>query len=285
MSDYPDTLVATWGTQTKTYAMPPVQPVVPHRYAMVKHHPRPFTELLPGPAPRYSLQGAFIQNGMVFYPDTVPMQNTPAKTTKGDPIRIFDGIWNHIRAINSDRGYSYTRSVGAMWINLHYVEGEIPRAECIHCGGNFVEIERWENGHALLKSYLNTDTTIPDTDTWFNKPELHWKACAIDINGKVINVNNALDVYFPLVCATGSELWMYWDDLEEFAEIPPVGLNVGILETGMTATIYDYRLEGASVYGVTQYGEIPLLLARVPGEYKFPTTWMLQQTIGVIPPP
>lgn len=247
------------------------------QYAIVRHHPRPPLRTDAGKNMR-----------MIFYPDTVPMENIPAGDSKGPVIFVFDPIWKHLRAINSERGYNYTRSIGAMWINIPYKDGQTPKAESIHCGGNFVQIKKRQNGHVLLKSISNRVASVPDEWTWLNHPELHWKACAVNSYGDIINVANELDVYFLLIHET--ELWMDLNDLEVFPTIPALGLEVTAQTrisnkyvTGDKFRVFSYKLQGCSILGLTLKGWVYLRKATKPGENIETTTWHLE-TQGVIPP-
>lgn len=241
----------------------------PANYAIVKHHPR--------------------QVGTLHtVPDTVGMADrVGGGDGKGSVIKIFDNIWRHIRNINSDRGYNYARSVGAMWINGEYgtTPTDYAKAESITCGGNFVRILKWDSGYAEIASFNYRRTLpIPIWQNWQSAPHLHFKAVAINSRGDLSNVANNLDVYFPVLRQTGR--FMHWTNVEEFPIIPPGGMLLTRKADGKQIRILDYRCRGASVQGLTVAGSwIYLLKCTQPGERIFPfADWSLE-TVGVIPPP
>jgi hypothetical protein len=190
------------------------------------------------------------------------MQNIPAGTGKGDPIHIESNMWHLIERINSVRGYQWARSIGNMWINLDYAIDtpySTARAESIHCGGNFFKYSEETATHVKLVAYDWRADTTNITDNWFTDSAIFWKACAIRVDGKVINVANDLDVYFPLV--SERPLWMNKKDVELFPD------------TGA-----DYQVRGCDVYD----GNKPLMTVDAGGR-RFYTTWFYLDTLGVIP--
>ncbi len=251
-------LEAHFNTQTLVYKeiRPP-----PFKFAIVKH-------VIPDVSAGFKI---------TYYPDAVPMQDRPKGTGKGSGIPVFSSWWSYMRKINTPEGYSYNRSVGAMWINAEYrdedgKEIKTPVAESIHCGGNFVAYEEETNTHVKLISYdyrMKTDVLNPVVDNWFMKPYLFWKAAAVGISGKIINPHvksKGIDVYFPLIRNT--ELWMNKNDLELFPT-PPDGVQ--------------YDLRGVNVFG-WKNGDILPLLTYTNRVRKFHTDWFKLSTVGVIPP-
>lgn len=212
---------------------------------------------------------------MTFYPDTIPMQDRPRGAGKGDTIPILNPWWEYMKKINTPEGYIYNRSIGCMWINIWYdqeTDTPTPKAESIHCGGNFVAYEEETSTHVKLISYdyrMKTDGLNPEFDNWRMKPYLFWKAAAIDISGKMIMPvvsGEARDVYFPLIRKT--ELWMNKNDLEIFPT-PPGGMT--------------YELRGVNVFGRIGKDLVPLLT--VTNRIRtFHTDWFRLSTEGVIPP-
>jgi len=278
------------GSPDKLPVLPATQPsgsesVSTVRYAIVKHIPR---DVLPGK----------------FAPDTVTMADAPKGTGKGKVIPILDSWWTYIAKINSAAGLKYARSVGMMWINIKYGEGETPKAERITCGGNFVSILEESGKHYRIDSFSNelkTGTLDPAKDNWFQRPEVFFKAIAINVKGDLINVAKGLDVYFPLLSRAGDALWIIKDKVELFPALPvevvvsadtlnvgkTPGLDgeaVGVYAKGTKTRVLEYRPLGASVWGRTADGWINLLLADKSGKRVFPTDWKLDTT-GVIPPP
>lgn len=236
----------------------------PNRYAIVLHHPRQIGKLK-------------------IVPDTIGMADkVGGGEGKGNPIRIYSKIWEHIRAINDDWGYEYARSVGRMWINTPYGAGETPKAECITCGGNFAKIQRYVSGYYKIAAYDYQTTSIPDSQNWFLFPWLHFKATAIDNFGNVFNVGNGHDVYFPILRVT--ERWMHYKNVQVFPRIPFGGLVLTRKSDGAKRRFLDYRVRGASVQGLAAAGNWAYLLkSTVPGEREFPfVEWSLP--MGVIPP-
>ena len=235
----------------------------PYKFAIVKH-------------------GVYVPEnewGITFYPDARPMQDRPQGTGKGDTIPVLNPWWEYMQKINSPDGYSYNRSVGALWINIEYRDAngnqiKIPRAESIHCGGNFIAYEEETNTHVKLISYdyrMKTSGLNPSVDNWQMKPYLFWKAVAVSSDGKLLNPHvkgKGIDIYFPLIRNT--DLWMNKNDLELFPS-PPDGVQ--------------YYLRGVNVYGLhAQRGDLLPLLTITNGVRKLHTDWFRLSTVGVIPP-
>ncbi|MFK5282802.1 hypothetical protein ACI3PL_24870, partial [Lacticaseibacillus paracasei] len=66
---------------------------------------------------------------------------------------------------------------------------------------------------------METKSLNPMYDNWKEKPWLYWKACAVSLDGRLINPElrgAGRDVYFPLIGKR--ELWMNKDDVELFPE-------------------------------------------------------------------
>jgi hypothetical protein len=219
------------------------------RLAIVRHRPRP----------------PFVVDGVEykFSPDTIPMQSEPKGTGKGVTIPILPAWWDYIKKINTPEAYDYARSVGLLWINK--VDSDPPIAESVICGGNFVTWDKETDTHVRLVSYKYdqaTDMLDPLRDNWHMQPTKHWKACAINEDGKIINVGKALNVYYPLLAKT--ELWMVKTDLEMFPPAP-----IGTM----------YELRGCDVWLVKSETKTPLLWR---GE--FFTDWFRLATVGVVAP-
>jgi hypothetical protein len=167
---------------------------------------------------------------LTYFPDVIPMMDEPNTELKGRNIHCAENWWRYIEKINTASAYTWTRSIGKMWINAGY-DNSIPystaRPESVHCGGNFVAYDLETNTHVRLISFppdADTSQLDPAVDNWMNKPYLFWKACAVERFGtRVINVANGLDVYFPLICnrpqlGKPAELWMRKQDLVLFGE-------------------------------------------------------------------
>ncbi len=256
------------------------------RYAIIKHRPR------------NTLDGKFA-------PDTVPLQDRPFGDDKGHTIPVLRSAWEYMEKINDAGGYSYARSVGAMWINIPY-DSDTPyskaNAESISCGGNFVSFDYTlaTHGHVRAFPYTQDFSIFNKWDVnWLTRPDLFFKAVAINSDGKLIKVGNGLDVYIPVM--SYYDLFLRLEDVELFPQLPIIvtvtaspylrtrsypsleGQVTNRYWYGQKAIVTDYRPRGASVWGKTDKGWICLLQADVPGQRNFHTTWKLQ-TVGVIPP-
>lgn len=228
-----------YGSQTIEY----LEKAAGRRYAIIKHRWRKSTPPLPAP------------------PDTCPFGDSPSGEKKGTAITILGSWRNHIRAINSLKGYDWCMSVGNMIINAPYTEGQNPKAESIGCGGNFLAFDEETRTHVKAISYKWTDDASildPIIHNWKARPWMIWKACAITKEGRVINVANALDAYWPMIART--DFWIN----KNYLEMLPIGP--------------DYRLEGVNVYD----GDQPLLTT-IAGVRTFHTDWRIE-TLGVVPP-
>jgi hypothetical protein len=222
-----------------------------YNFAIVRHIPR----------------DVLSSEGKPFAPDTVPMQDRPAGSGKGDPIRILPSWWSFIRKINNDKGYKYVNSIFAMWINNPFNQ-EDPNAkvnaESIIGGGNPVAYDMETTTHIRLVSWSfdkDTSTLNPLLDNWYWKPYLFWYPVAIDIHGNLIHVSGGVDAYFPLIKHT--ELWMNKNSVELF----PDG--------------YDYVLRGMNVYNGSTSN--PLMTVDKMGKRTFYDGWKID-TYGVLPP-
>ncbi len=151
-----------------------------------------------------------------------------------------------------------------------------------------------------FNSEMSTASLDSSKDNWFQRPEVFFKAIAVNAKGALINVAKDLDVYFPLLNRSGDDLWILKEKVELFAGLPVDvtvtaeslevretpgmdGKSAGLCNKGETARVLEYKPLGASVWGRTLDGWIPLLLAETRGARTFPTSWKLG-TVGVIPP-
>ena len=268
------------------------------QYCIIKHKPR---DAIPGK----------------YAPDTCPLQDHPVPDRrKGAAILVMPLAWDYMRKINDDQGYKYCRSVNAMWINTAYDQEDpdaVAHAESISCGGNFLSYKKGdvENDCIKLQCFPNNqDFSIfdPQTVNWFTRPDLFFKAIAINADGDLINVRDGVDCFIPLMARTTNngtgELWLGLDYVELFPELPVTitvlpddpdhklnirespgiaGEDIGDYASGEQITILQYKPLGASVWGRTRDGWICLLLAGRPGQRQFLTSWKLN-TVGVIPP-
>jgi len=258
------------------------------------------------------LKTQIIKNGLTlngkYTPAVVQIQDSPRPSgSKGGAIPVLPAAAEYIRKINNERGAHYAlETVGAMWINTPWNPGEIPHAESITCQHNFVSWEKEQNGCAKLRCFMNDEKFDfdPARVNWHTRPDLFFKAIALNLQGRFINVQNDVDCFIPLMArhsnnGTG-ELWLALSEIEPFAELPAKvkieagklnirktpgmdGEDIGDYIAGEDVTLLQYRPIGASVWGRTDRGWICLLLADKPGQRDFLTSWRLE-TEGVIPP-
>ena len=228
--------------------MPNIHISISHRprLAIVKHRPSP---------PYTNEQG----ETFTFSPDTIPVQDEPRGTGKGASFQVLQPWRDYIKKINDEAGAAYALSLNNLWMNKEGV------AESVICGGNFVQWDMETDTHVRLVGYKynqQTDMLDPLRDNWHTQPTRFWKACAIDETGRIINVGQALDVFYPLIAKT--ESWMNKSDLEMFPP-PPNGAK--------------YVLQGVNVWSEYEGVRVPLLYN---GE--FFENWFKLETKGVIAP-
>lgn len=246
-----------------------------------------------------------------FTPAVVQLQDHPAPNSgKGMVIPVLPSAWDYMRKLNNDKGYAYCRSVGDMWINSPYT-GDDAKAESISVQCNFVSWTEVVNHCMKLRCFPNNqDFSIfdPAKVNWESRPDLFFKAIATVLDGSQwINPGTNIDCYIPLMArrtnnGTG-ELWLAENEIEPFPELPvrviilPKGTGhltvrksfgvesevIGSYSTSEVVTLLEYHPIGASVWARTRDGWICLLLAEMPGQHRFLTSWTLE-TPGVIPP-
>lgn len=143
-----------------------------------------------------------------------------------------------------------------------------PMFENIALPCNFVELDDFRYGHARVvsRSSVNFDTSTldPAKDNWFYKPTQFWKATRHVPSGKVYLVGSELHVYTPVI-KQKPEIWLNTKRIELFPTLP-----MPVTYKGVQYIITGYCLRGASVYGHAAEMDIPLRLARVPGECEHP---------------
>ena len=205
---------------------------------------------------------------------TTDAANPKANATKGTPIAILK--WEqYVKKINSFASAKWLLKPYMMWINRRD-----EKCETLTVSGNFVEIIGENASHWLLRSQFNdldTDLLSPENNNWFDEPTLYFKAQSVGLFGAIYNVGNALDVFVPFIKARKYPYtWIRKSKVELFPSLPYT------LDDGRV--IYEYVLEGASVKGGLNTGElIYLRKATMPGEQNHPTSWKLA-THGVKPP-
>ncbi len=274
----PNDLILNYDGYLKTYKEQSVTFQNLTKVAIIKHKPRGGDSFL---SAFYSKVRNLIlpkKFAIEFYPDTIVMQDQPKGTLKGHTIPVLDPWWSHLEKINSPQSYEYTRSVHKMWINIEYrIDGKIPQAESIHCGGNYVTYDVESSTHIHLVAYpytMKTNTLDPNIDNWHFNPHKFWKACAINSSGQIINVGNnrdepglGLDVYFPLL--KYGEVYLPKTDVEFFPALPANST---------------YELRGMDVY-LNQNGSLsPLMTTTTDRKRTYYTDWFRLETVGVVPP-
>ena len=205
---------------------------------------------------------------------TTDAANPKANATKGTPIAILK--WEqYVKQINSAASAKWLLKPFMMWINRRD-----EKCETLTCSGNFVEIIGENASHYQLRAQFNdfdTDLLTPEINNWFNEPTIYFKAQAVGLFGVIYNVGSALDVFVPFLKARKYPYaWIKKTKVELFPSLPYT------LADGRV--IYGYSLQGASILGVLNTGELIFLrLATKPGEQIHPTSWSLA-THGVKPP-
>lgn len=249
----------------------------------------------------------------VSLPETFQVNDHPA-IGKGPQLPILPRMWDYIRAINDDVGYKYARSIGAMWINKQYNPddpADTPMAESIRCSHNFVRIIGEDGGSFQIAAFPHTEDLFahfdPAKHNWYTMPDMFWKAIAASTENNHINPLKGANCFLPSLTkvekdGTVNPLFVPKSRVEVLPDPPlrvtitvPV-LNVRQLPSthpdvavidhfveGEEAVVFEYKLRGACVWGLTYKGWIALLYSVVPGQRQFFTSWKLD-TLGVIPP-
>lgn len=148
-------------------------------------------------------------------PDTCPLQELPAGTSKGTPVQIPPAWFDYIESITPDpQAFNWITGVGNMVFNNR----DNPNlAELIGCGGNYIVFDAETDTHVRAITLHVSDNVYqfdPEVDNWKVKPWLFWKACTINQAGDVRNVGAGLDAYWGLIAK--SEIWIAKTFLEIF---------------------------------------------------------------------
>lgn len=206
-----------------------------------------------------------IEVNAVAYQDA----DVPVSVTKGHTIPVLPTMQEYLKKIQSKEAYQWVVQPRMLWINR-----DDWAAECIGAGyGNFIEII----GEVTTSAGTFYEIRAFEYDdpmkfkphlTWRNRPTLFGKCTARKQDGTILNVGSGLDCYFPNMKRT-SHLWVSAEDVELFPPLPQ--------------GIWNYALQGASVYGWNGERFIPLRIAEFPGQLEHPTPWRLN-TGSVIPP-
>lgn len=247
------------------------------------------------------LKSRRIENGLTlagkFTPAVVQIQDRPvADGRKGAPIPVLAPAMEYIAKINDAQGLQYAQSVGKMWINSAYADGETPKAESISVQHNYVSWDKEQSGCAKLRCFKNTESFPfdPALVNWQTRSDLFFKAQATNLdNTKYILVGADISCYLPLMSRSSGggtgELWLALDEIEPFPQLPvvvtvlpefpgthlnvrdkPNGLLVAQYLSGEPVVVLEYRTTGTDVWGRTSKGWICLRM----GNEEF-TTWHL----------
>jgi hypothetical protein len=157
-------------------------------------------------------------------------------------------------------------------INIPYKEGDVPKAEKIGIGGNFIRIIGESKTHWRIEAFPHKP--FPDLDpeeyNWFQTPWLVWKIVCVDNGGKLTNpavAKRGGHVYIPYLHTKG-ELWIPKSRVELFPT-PPKGMC--------------YILRAASVFA-WEDGELSPLMISKGRNRDFHTDWFQLNEFGVLAP-
>lgn len=247
------------------------------------------------PAPTYVARYGIIRLPVVtstertFDPATGAAMDHPLGTNKGHTMIIPLAWYNYLKLIQSPAAHNWIFTPNSMMTNLpHWLDGvtggteatDPIRFECLILPCNFFEMVSETDTHVQIGARTTQSATAralnPEINNWHNEPHLFWKAQMRNVAGDLRNVGNALDAY-TAVMKQLPELWVHKKDVEMFPALP-----FEIVHDLVSVTVTSYRLEGASVYGRTNAGEIPLRLVRRPGEWIQNPNWKLT-TKPVVP--
>lgn len=209
------------------------------------------------------------------------MNDTPKIAPKGATYQVSDKWVLYMKKLMTYRAWFW-------WIAAEYMlminrrskwgtgkPDEMPRFECIALPNNFIASDSETALFARVvgrdSRFFNTDTLNPERDNWYHNPHQFWKA-TMHKEGQVRLVGQADHVYTPVIRQL-SEQWIQKNFVEWFPKLP-----MNVTYNGKTHTITGYCLLGASVYGHAEHEDIPLRLARVPGELIHPCPeWRLSE--------
>lgn len=233
-------------------------------------------------------------NGLLIYPETVPLQNSAKGTGKGEVIPYPDQWEAWTRALNSPESAEWLFTVGSMLFNIEYTD--TPKAESVTNGGEVVAYTKQTATHSRLFHYRNYSTP-PVGATYENRPwGVHKVVCIRSDTLQIMNPGDALDVYFPLLSKGDLPLWIPNERLEMFPTLPfravvladklpvrqnpsPASAVIKDVRKGQTITLVEYRPRGSDVWGRLSIGGWAL----IQGNRTFTTSWAMQ-TQPPIPP-
>ena len=204
------------------------------------------------------------------------LNDTPKIGSKGDVIVVSDAWYLYMKKLMSQKAWEWWGVWPCMlMINREskwYDETstEMPKFECIGLPLNFIASNKMVNGFASIVSrdsrHFDTSKLDPAKDNWYFRPWEYHKATTHNTlsGGDISIVGSGFHVYHPVI-REEPEIWIQSDFVEWFPALP-----MDVTYQGRTHTITGYCLQGASVYGHAAEMDIPLRLARVPGELIHP---------------
>ena len=203
--------------------------------------------------------------------------------TKGSPILVVDGWYHYMKKLMTQKAWEWWGVWPNMlmknryddhWANPETFPGKLPHFECILLPCNFVASDKstYQYSRIISRSSTNVPQLDPEKNNWFYEPWMFSKATMHTVSGNVQLVGNGFHVYTPII-KQAAELWIETSFVEWFPSLPR-----DVTYEGKKIRITGYALLGASVYGVSEDMDIPLRLARVPGECIHPCPdWSLQE--------
>jgi len=210
------------------------------------------------------------------------MNDTPKIAPKGDVMVVSDAWYLYMRKLMTDAAWHWWGITPRMlMINreskwFDEASTEMPKFECIALPCNFIATDYFINdfAHVLSRDSQHFDVSKldPQKDNWYYYPWLFWKATAHNDNGDVWLVGKSLHVYTPVI-REEPDVYIQKNFVEWF---PPLPMNVTY--QGHVYRITGYCVQGASVYGHADAFDVPLRLARAPGECIHPCPeWSLKE--------
>ncbi len=212
------------------------------------------------------------------------MNDSPKIAPKGDTIVVSDSWYLYMRKLMTQKAWEWWGVTprflminrDSKWSNPDIIE--MPKFECIALPLNFIAAYNFVNGFARVvarnSQNFNTNTLDPKVDNWFYRPWQFSKASVHNAatGGNIGLVGDGLHVYTPII-KEEPDIYIQRDFVEWFPPLP-----MSVTYQGKQYTITGYCLLGASVYGHADEMDIPLRLARVPGELIHPCPeWMLKE--------
>jgi hypothetical protein len=195
--------------------------------------------------------------------ETFALESIPKGDSKGDPIVYTDEWYNYDAALIL---HNWTMGVAHFLFNTGANDH---RAESISTSGNVGEIDRTENNHGHLLSFINSIS--PDPSAVFDYstyPQFIHKVTCIARDGHMTNPGAGVDAYEALI--GNPDVWVNLPDVEMFPTIPmivkvkwntipwlnvraqPYGAKVGQLLPLQSVTIDKYDPRGSDVWGRIQ---------------------------------